>query len=107
VRLRTGVPFATVRTEAFTLLAVCEWFNVLNCMSERASALQLGVLRDRWLVGGLVIGNLLQLAVIYIPVLNVTFHTVPIPLREALGIGAAASIVLWVEELRKLVVRRR
>ncbi|HEX2685826.1 MAG TPA: cation-translocating P-type ATPase, partial [Kofleriaceae bacterium] len=39
VRLATGVPFAVARTETFMLLAVCEWFNVLNCLSDRHSAL--------------------------------------------------------------------
>jgi Ca2+-transporting ATPase len=48
VRLSSGVPFAVVRTETFTLLAVCEWFNVVNCLSDRRSALGLGVLRSRW-----------------------------------------------------------
>ena len=107
VRLSMGVPFAIVRTETFTLLAVCEWFNVLNCLSDRRSALSFDVLKDRWLVGGLVLGNALQVAVIYLPVMNDIFHTVPIPVREALAIGAAASLVLWTEELRKLIVRLR
>jgi Ca2+-transporting ATPase len=107
VRLSAGIPFAVVRTETFTLLAVCEWFNVLNCLSERRSALSFDVLKDRWLVGGLVLGNALQVAVIYLPALNNVFHTVPIPPREALAIGAVASLVLWTEELRKLIVRIR
>jgi Ca2+-transporting ATPase len=107
VRLSSGVAFAVVRTETFTLLAVCEWFNVLNCLSDRRSALGLGVLKDRWLVGGLVLGNALQVAVIYLPALNDVFHTVPIPPREAFAIGAAGSLVLWTEELRKWIVRAR
>jgi Ca2+-transporting ATPase len=107
LRLRAGIPFAVVRTETFTLLAVCEWFNVLNCLSERRTALSRELLRDRWLLAGLVAGNALQLAVIYIPSMNAIFHTVPIPLREALAIGAAASIVLWVQEVPKLVARLR
>jgi magnesium-transporting ATPase (P-type) len=107
VRLAMGVPFAIVRTEAFTLLAVCEWFNVLNCLSDHRSAFSFDVFKDRWLVAGLVVGNLLQLGVIYIPAANFIFHTVPIPLGEALSIGCAASIVLWLEELRKLIVRLR
>ena len=106
-RLSTGIPFEIVRTETFTLLAVCEWFNVLNCLSDRRSALSLDVFKDRWLVGGLLVGNALQVAVIYLPVLNEIFHTVPIPPREALAIGAVASLVLWTEELRKLIVRIR
>jgi Ca2+-transporting ATPase len=107
VRTSSGIPFAVVRTETFTLLAVCEWFNVLNCLSDRRSALHFDVLRDRWLVAGLVVGNGLQILVIYVPALNHIFHTVPIPPAEALAIGAAASVVLWVEEARKLIVRRR
>src|SRR6185295_183585 len=46
VRTAAGVPEAQVRTEAFTLLALCEWFNVLNCRSESKSALSIGVLRN-------------------------------------------------------------
>lgn len=106
IRLAQGVPFEMVRTETFTLLAVCEWFNVLNCLSDHRSALKFDVVKDRWLVGGLVVGNLLQFAVIFVPALNNTFYTVPIPLRLAIAIGAAASCVLWVEEIRKLIARR-
>lgn len=107
IRLASGVPFAIVRTETFTLLAVCEWFNVLNCLSDHRSALRFDVVKDRWLLAGLVVGNVLQFCVIYVPALNDVFHTTPIPLREAIGIGIAASCVLWVEELRKYIAREQ
>jgi magnesium-transporting ATPase (P-type) len=107
IRLSTGVPFAIARTETFTLLAVCEWFNVLNCLSDRRSALSFDLFKGPWLVAGLVVGNALQIAVIYVPALNHIFYTVPIPPGEALAIGIAGSTVLWTEELRKLIVRRR
>jgi Ca2+-transporting ATPase len=102
-----GVPYEMVRTEAFTVLAFCAWFNVLNCQSATRSALRLGILRNPWLVGGLALGVLLQGAVLYWPPLAGLFHTRPIPLAELLPIVAVASVVLWVEELRKLVARRR
>jgi magnesium-transporting ATPase (P-type) len=102
-----GVPEAQVRTEAFTLLAICEWFNVLNCRSERRSAFSLGLLRNRWLLGGLLLGNALQAAVVFWEPLNRIFHTVPISLPVVVMLGLVGSLVLWVEELRKLVVRRR
>jgi magnesium-transporting ATPase (P-type) len=105
LRLHSGVSEAFARTGTFTLLAVCEWFNVLNCRSETASALSLDVLRNRALLIGLVLSNLLQIAVVYTPALNETFYTVPLPLSEVLLIGATGSIVLWVEEARKLYVR--
>lgn len=106
-RLNSGVPFALVQSETFTVLAVCQWFNVLNCRSARASVFGPGLFRNPWLVAGLLLANALQLAVIYTEPLNRLFHTVPIPATDALLIGAAASLVLWVEEARKAWVRRR
>jgi len=106
-RLATGAPFELVRSETFTTLAVCQWFNILNCRSERASALHPSLFRNGWLLGGLLIGNALQFLVIYNPTMNRIFHTVPIPVSDFFLIGAAASTVLWVEELRKAIARRR
>ncbi|HLL84620.1 MAG TPA: HAD-IC family P-type ATPase, partial [Longimicrobium sp.] len=106
-RLDSGLPFAQVQTETFTVLAVCQWFNVLNCRSERRSALNLSILKNPWLVGGLLLSNALHVAVVFFPPLGKVFHTVPFSLKEVIAIGAVASLVLWVEELRKLFVRRR
>jgi Ca2+-transporting ATPase len=98
---------AQVRTETFTLLAICEWFNVLNCRSEIRSALSLGVLRNHWLLAGLLAGNLLQIAVVFWAPLGRLFHTVPFGLEQVLALGAVGSLVLWVEEARKLALRWR
>jgi Ca2+-transporting ATPase len=106
-RIAAGVPAAQVQTETFTLLVICEWFNVLNCRSESKSALSVGLLKNRWLLGGLLVGNLLQVAVVFWEPLGRLFHTVPFGLKEVVLLGAIGSLVLWVEELRKLVVRRR
>jgi magnesium-transporting ATPase (P-type) len=102
-----GLTYDALRTETFTVLAVCCWFNVLNCGSATRSALKFGIFRNRWLLGGLSLSILLQGAVLYWPPLNELFHTVPIPLANLLPIVAVASLVLWVEEARKLVVRLR
>jgi Ca2+-transporting ATPase len=106
-RISTGVPFETAQTETFTLLVVCEWFNVLNCRSEWRSAFDVGLLRNRWLLGGLVVGNLLQIAVVFAPPIGAVFHTVPIGLGQVVAIGATARLVVWVEELRTVVARGR
>ena len=74
---------------------------------QSASALTLGVLKNRWLLGGLIVGNLLRVAVVVLPPMGRLFHTVPFNLEVVLALGAVGSVVLWVEELRKLVVRRR
>jgi len=106
-RLNQGVPLPVVGTETFTLLAMCQWFNVLNCQSATASALGPRLLRNPWLAGGLALSILLQAAVLYAPPMNTLFHTVPLPPQNLLPLVALASAVLWAEELRKLVVRRR
>ena len=54
------VPFAQAQTETFTLVAICQWFNVMNCRSETASALNLAAFTNKWLAGGLVLGVILQ-----------------------------------------------
>jgi magnesium-transporting ATPase (P-type) len=104
-RLGEGVPEALVRTETFTLLAMCQWFNVLNCGSATTSALRLHVLRNRWLIGGLALSVLLQGLVLYVAPLNALFHTLPLPAATVLALAALASLVLWAEEGRKLAVR--
>ncbi len=102
VRLSAGVPFELVRSETFTLLAACQWFNALNCRSVFGAGFG-----NRWLLGGLAFGNLAQVAVIFWAPLNLVFHSVPIGLAQVPAIGATASLVLWVEEARKAFVRRR
>jgi magnesium-transporting ATPase (P-type) len=106
-RTAAGVSEAQVRTETFTLLALCEWYNVLNCRSESKSALSLSVLRNPWLVGGLLVGNVLQVAVVFWQPLGRVFYTVPLGFGEVVALGVVGSLVLWVEEVRKLVARRR
>lgn len=106
-RLRSGAPFELVQAETFTLVAVCQWFNVLNCRSALKSSLSLDVLKNRWLIGGLLLGNLLHVLVIYTDTLNHVFHTVPIPFSDFLLLGLIGSSVLWVEEVRKWLARRR
>lgn len=105
--LHRGVSEALVQTETFTTLAVCQWFNVLSCRNSLASAFDRRVLRNRWLLGGIIAGNLLQVLVVYAPFMNRIFHTAPIPLADFFLIGLVASLVLWAEEIRKWIARRR
>jgi Ca2+-transporting ATPase len=103
-RLSSDIPFNQVQTGTFTILAVCQWFNALNCRSETRSAFS-GFFKNRSLLMALLIGNLLHMGAVFLPPLNRILHTVPMPLSEVFIIGSTASLVLWVEELRKLWVR--
>lgn len=105
-RLSVGVAPEIVQSETFTILVVCQWFNVLNCRSSVQSALSWSIFKNPWLVGGLVLSNILHLSVIYWAPLNQFFHTVPIDFLQILLIALVASFVLWVEEIRKIFVRK-
>lgn len=104
-RSHQGIAPEVVQTETFTMLVVCQWFNVLNCRSATQSVFSRSIFKNRWLVLGLVLANLLHFLVIYLEPLGRFFHTVPISFHEVFEIGLVASLVLWVEELRKLKVR--
>jgi len=105
VRIKSGITLGVVRTETFTLLAVCQWFNVLNCRSSTKSAFDRSIFKNVWLIGGILLGCVLQVLVVFWKPMGDLFHTVPFDLSQLIWIGAAGSIVLWGEELRKYFVR--
>jgi Ca2+-transporting ATPase len=58
-----------------------------------------------WAAAGLSV--LLQLAVIYLPLLQKAFSTTSLSLRDWALCAAVGSSVLWLRELGKLVARSR
>jgi len=105
-RTYQGIAPEVVQTETFTVLVVCQWFNVLNCRSETHSALNFDILQNKWLLGGLILANILHFLVIYWQPLGNFFHTVPIEPSNFGMIGLVASLVFWVEEIRKYFARK-
>jgi Ca2+-transporting ATPase len=105
-RYGAGVPLDAVRTETFTLLAIAQWFNLLNCRSATRSALRRAAQPNHWLAAGLAASVVLQAAVLYLPPLAGLFHIVPPSAGTLAALVALASLVLWVEEARKAIARR-
>ena len=102
-----GRPLPEARTAAFTLLAFCEWANVLNVRSETRSILSTPVWKNRWLLGGLAASVALQAAVLYWPPLMRLFRTVQLPAREIALLALLGCGVVVAEEARKAMVRFR
>ncbi|MHB1421396.1 MAG: calcium-translocating P-type ATPase, SERCA-type, partial [Bacillota bacterium] len=63
------------RTMAFTTLVMYQLFFVFDCKSERYSPFKVGVFSNPFLVLAVMSSVLLQLAVLYIPFLQVIFQT--------------------------------
>jgi Ca2+-transporting ATPase len=94
------------QTMAFTTLALAQMFNVLNARSEDGSAFR-GLFSNPWLWAAMGVTVLLQVAVVYVPFLQLAFSTVSLRAGDWLRCLALASSVLWVREASKLVLRLR
>ncbi|HZK50522.1 MAG TPA: cation-translocating P-type ATPase [Actinomycetota bacterium] len=92
------------RTMAFTVLVLAQLFNVFNSRSDTVTAAR-RLFRNRWLWAAVGLSLSLQFAVVYLPLLNEAFDTRPLDLGQWLVCFAMASIVLWVNEIKKLLLR--
>ena len=94
------------RTLAFCSMVAFEWFRAFNARSDEYTVFKLGVFRNRWLLLSISIAIMLQLAVIYVPFLQVAFGTVPLGI-DKWGIALLAGGSLFaIEETRKVLFPR-
>ena len=94
------------QTMGFTVLVLAQLFNAFNSRSDHESAFR-GLFHNYRLFGAVGLSLVLQVLVVHLPFLNEAFSTVPLSLSEWLTCLAIASLVLWAEEARKLVIRAR
>jgi P-type Ca2+ transporter type 2C len=94
------------RTLTFCTMVTFEWFRALNARSDERNVFSLGFFRNRLLILAIVVAVLLQMGVVYLPVMNTAFQTRPLHLWEwGIIIGAGGSL-FFVEELRKTLFPR-
>ncbi len=94
-------------TMAFTTFVLFQFFNLLNVRSDRTSVFHRDSLRNRWLWVSLGSVLVLQVAVTHVGPLQRLFATTSITPAQWAVCALVASSVLWIEELRKLVLRAR
>ena len=92
------------QTMAFTTLMLFQLVNVFNARSDDHSALR-GLFHNAWLWGAVGLSLALQVAVVYVPLLQNAFSTESLSAGDWLRCAAVASSVLWLRELSKLVRR--
>lgn len=86
-----GGSLAVARTMALTTLVMAQLIFVFACRSERHSLWQIKPFSNRWMVLAVLFSSLMQLAVIYIPLLQNVFQTTTLNWREWLIVLALAS----------------
>ncbi|MFO1351748.1 MAG: cation-translocating P-type ATPase C-terminal domain-containing protein [Gammaproteobacteria bacterium] len=90
----------------FTTLAFTQLAHVLAIRSERDSLIIVGLRSNPWLLVAVLLTVALQLAVLYVPFLQVLFHSAPLTAAE-LAVCLGLAVVVWIAvELEKALVRR-
>jgi Ca2+-transporting ATPase len=93
-------------TMAFNTFVLFQFFNILNARHDTRSVFHRNTLTNRWLWVALVAVVLLQVGVTHVGFLQSLFDTTDITALQWLVCTAVASTVLWVEEIRKFIVRK-
>ena len=101
---QTRMPIEEARTLAFCTMVTFEWLRAFNARSDERTIFSLGVFRNRWLIGAILVAISLQMAVIYLEPLQRAFQTVPLGIDKwGIALAAAGSLFI-IEELRKAFV---
>ncbi|MGB9939225.1 calcium-transporting P-type ATPase, PMR1-type [Methanosarcina sp.] len=99
--LNNGVSLPKIQTLIFTLVVISLMFNAFNWRSERYSIFSLGIFTNRSLIYAVLSTIILQLAAIYIPIMQTAFRTVPLSLSDWAMIIPLASTTLIAMEFTK------
>jgi Ca2+-transporting ATPase len=93
------------RTMAFVVLAASQLFYSLTMRNSSKSIFQVGLFSNKYLVGAIIIGFILQLGVISVPVFASAFKVQMLSGRDWVLVILFALIPLAVNEIVKLFVR--
>jgi cation-transporting ATPase F len=99
--LRNGASLPEARTAALNLFVVVEAFYLFSCRSLTHSAWHVGFFSNRWLIVGVTVQAVAQIAITYLPAMNRVFQTAPIgggAWLRIVVIAAAISAVVGVEK---------
>jgi Ca2+-transporting ATPase len=94
------------QTMVFTVLTLSQLGHVLAVRSERTALLALGLRSNVPLLLAVVLTAALQLATIYVPVLNPVFRTAPLEAVELAFCLLMSAVVFCAVEAEKWLVRR-
>ncbi len=96
-----GASLTEARTAALNLFVIAEMFYLFACRSLTHSAWHIGLFSNKWLVFGVTVQIIGQLAITYLPAMNSLFQTAPIGVDvwlRIVAIAALASLVVAVDK---------
>ena len=96
-----GASLAEARTAALNLFVAVEAFYLFSCRSLTQPMWRIGWFSNKWIVLGVTVQALAQLAITYLPAMNTVFETAPIGWAvwlRILGIAVVTSLVVGVDK---------
>lgn len=99
--LAGGASLPEARTSAVNLFVTVELFYLFSCRSLTRPAWRMGPFSNPWVVVGVLVQAVGQIAITYSPVMNGLFHTAPISPEAWLrifGLALLASMVVAVDK---------
>lgn len=99
--VRNGAGLPEARTAALNLFVTVEAFYLFSCRSLTHSAWRIGLFSNRWIILGVSVQALAQLAITYLPFMNRLFGTAPIGAGawlRVVGVAAAVTAVVAVDK---------
>ncbi len=97
----------TWQTMLFTVMTISQMFHVMAIHSDRASVFTEGPYSNRALFWAVLATLALQVALIYVPFMQGLFKTQALDVGHVLIAVALSSVIFWVIEIQKWVLRRR
>jgi Ca2+-transporting ATPase len=95
------------QTMVFTVLCFNQLGNAIAVRSETASLFKIGFLSNKFMFFAILATVILQIAIIYAPVLNKIFKTQPLPANELVLTILLSSVTFIAIEIEKLLSRLR
>jgi magnesium-transporting ATPase (P-type) len=83
---------AEARTAALNLFVVVEAFYLFSCRSLTRSAWRSGLFSNRWVILGVSVQVVGQLAITYLPAMNAVFGTTPSAPKSGCGFWSSPSL---------------
>jgi cation-transporting ATPase F len=99
--LGKGASLPEARTAAVNLFVTVEAFYLFSCRSPSHSAWRIGMFSNRWIIVGVTVQAVLQVAFTYLPAMNTVFGTAPIGVDvwlRILALAVAVSMIVAVEK---------
>jgi len=105
--LNSGRSFIEAQCMCFITLILIQFFNALNCRSEKHSLFSIGIFSNRWLLLSIAASLGMTIMLVYNPFLQEVFHTYALSAVDW-GITLLSALsIFFVVEMRKLFLRHR